>query len=82
MTHPGVGDAKIKMNARDQGATGTGDEGSRAGAGGRASKMVSSEPSLKHRSIATKETAPEVANLHPHSAGWAGSDQTVGDPPL
>lgn len=73
MTHPGIGNTKIKMNARDQGATGAGEAG--------ASKMVSSEPSLKHRSIATKETAPEVANLHLHSAGWAGNDRTVGDPP-
>lgn len=43
--------------------------------------MVSSEPSLKHRSMAAKETAPEVADLHSHSAGLAGSDRIVGDPP-
>lgn len=77
MTCLGVGNTKIKMNARDQGATGTGEQSR----GGGASKTVSSEPSLKHRSIVANETAPEVADLHSHSAGWAESDLTVGSPP-
>lgn len=77
MTRRGVGKTKIKTNARMPEPPGRRKPGIDAGA----SKTTFFELAVKHESITANEAAPGVADLHSHSAGWAETNLTIGNPP-